>query len=166
MLCSSPFVDILVYHPWPWLDVARWRCVNVPDGLATYWAHALLITLQGTREETTLRAHTSVVLLYACCWSCASTLFECIRRATPQPMSAGCAHRLCWASNVLKLHIGEAVSLLCAFFSSISLPRFLTAAWGMKPLSQRTDETDQAYEDLLVVFMCILLLFTYTLVCF
>ena len=69
--------------------------VNVPDGLATYWAHALLITLQGTREETTLRAHTSVVLLYACCWSCAITLFECIRRATPQPMSAGCAHRLC-----------------------------------------------------------------------
>ena len=59
--------------------------VNAPDGLATYWAHALLITLQGTREETTLRAHTSVVLLYACCWSCIGTLFECIWRATPQP---------------------------------------------------------------------------------
>ena len=52
------------------------------------------------------------------------------------------------------------------FFFPISLPRFLTAAWGMKPLSQRTDETDQAYEDLLVVFMFILLLFTYALVCF
>ena len=75
----------IVYHLQPWLDVARWRCVNAPDGLATYWAHALLITLQGTREETTLRAHTSVVLLYACCWSCISALFECVWRATPQP---------------------------------------------------------------------------------
>ena len=74
-----------VYHLQPWLDVARWRCVNAPDGLATYWAHAVLITLQGTREETRLRAHTSVVLLYACCWSCIGTLFECILRATPQP---------------------------------------------------------------------------------
>ena len=44
--------------------------VNAPDGLANYWAHALLITLQGTREETTLRAHTSVVLLYYRCWKC------------------------------------------------------------------------------------------------
>ena len=44
-----------------------WRCglpINVPDGLASYWAHALLITLQRMREETTLGAHISVVMLY------------------------------------------------------------------------------------------------------
>ena len=52
--------------------------VNASDGLATHWAHAPLITLQGTTEETTLRAHTSVILLYACCWSRISALFECI----------------------------------------------------------------------------------------
>ena len=69
----------------PWLDVARWSYTNAPDGLATHLVHALLITLQGTREETTLRAHTSVVLLYCRCWSCIGTLFECIGRATPQP---------------------------------------------------------------------------------
>ena len=149
----------IVYHLQPWLDVARWRCVNAPDGLATYWAHALLITLQGTREETTLRAHTSVVLLYACCWSCAITLFECIRRATPQPMSAGCAHRLCRASNVLKLHIGEAVSLLCAFFSPISLPRFLKSAWGMKRFlngpMKRTKHMKTYLSSLCLFFYCL-----------
>ena len=32
-----------------------------------YWAYALLITLQGTGEETTLRAHISVVLLLELC---------------------------------------------------------------------------------------------------
>ena len=52
--------------------------VNAPDGLATYLVYALLITLQGTREETTLRAHTSLVLLYCRCWSRIGTLFECI----------------------------------------------------------------------------------------
>ena len=63
MICSNPFVNILVYHLQPWLDVARWRCINAPNGLATYWVHALLITLQG-REK---RPHSELILAWYCC---------------------------------------------------------------------------------------------------
>ena len=54
---------------------------------------------------------------------------------------------------------------MCIFLS-YQLTTLPEVSVGHETLSQRTDETDQAYEDLLVVFMFILLLFTYALVCF
>ena len=96
------------------------RIVNAPDGLATYWAYALLITLQGTREETTLRAHTSVVLLYECCWSCISALFECVWRATPQPCLRVVHTGYVMPVAYVMLHTWGAV-IACVQFSSFPI---------------------------------------------
>ena len=76
-------------------------------------------------------------------------------------MSAGCAHRLCQASNVLKLHIGEAVSLLCAFFFPISLPRFRV---GHETAFSTDHGTDPKFDSLFLSRLFALLLHIYAFV--
>ena len=137
--------------------------VNAPDGLATYWAHALLNMLQGTREETTLRAHTSVVLLYTCCWS----VFECIWRATPQPC-------------LRVVHIGYVMSVayVCyilekpfRYFVHFSFLSACHASW--RQLSQRTLERTQnpwwTFSSpsicSIIAYLCICLYKVHLLVC-
>ena len=107
-----------------------WASINVPDvGRMHYWSHC-----KG-RERRSHSERGIAVLMLLEVWR---YIFQMYRTCNASPMSAGCAHRLCRASNMSKLRIGEAVSLLWAFSFPTACHASWRQWWDMKSLSLRT----------------------------